>query len=391
MILYFLKSSFLLIVLLVIYKLNFQNKKNLIFNRFYLLFTLIIGLIIPFFSFTFLVNKNKMMDLKLEIINQIESIDVLNSVKIPEKQFFIGNIEIIYFTISFLFLVLFIFRLISLLNIKKSGKLLKNEFGYLVLHSKLKTPFSFLNTIYVNKEKWEEGLMESEILIHEKGHVMQKHSLDVLFVELLKIVFWFQTLLYFFKKYIQENHEYLADAYCLAQTKDLKHYQQIILNYYSKENKSLVLASSFDYNNLKKRFIMMKNTKKGNVSKGLIYGITALLTYIGFVGIEAKASSIGNLENEISNQVSNLILKEENTPELDDLEVIKEAELSTHEIIIEYIKGSQTNGHFVNPIDNKTYFFSVSDNLELTIFNRYGVKQKNADFQYRLKENFEKK
>ena len=107
MILYFLKSSFLLLVLLVIYKLNFQNKKNLIFNRFYLLFTLIIGLIIPFFSFSFLVNKNKMMDLKLEIINQIESIDVLNSVKIPEKQLFIGNIEIIYFTISFLFLVLF--------------------------------------------------------------------------------------------------------------------------------------------------------------------------------------------------------------------------------------------------------------------------------------------
>src|SRR5690606_9941500 len=123
-----------------------------------------------------------------------------------------------------------------------------------------------------------------EIPYHEQALVKQKHTLDILCIELLKGFLWFQPFLYVFKRLMQENHEYLADEYSLSKTQDVKHYQQLILNFYNQPSKELQLSSSFYFSNLKKRFIMMKNTKKGRVWETVFYSSAVLVTYFAFVG-----------------------------------------------------------------------------------------------------------
>jgi hypothetical protein len=99
-------------------------------------------------------------------------------------------------------------------------------------------------------------------LLHELAHVKQKHSLDILMVELLQIVFWFIPILSIYRKAIKLNHEFLADTAVLKKHKNIVYYQQLLLATAS-FNSQHYLASSINYSVTKKRLEMMtKHTKK---------------------------------------------------------------------------------------------------------------------------------
>src|SRR5690606_33208689 len=123
----------------------------------------------------------------------------------------------------------------------------------------------------------------------------------------LKIVLWFQPLIYYFKRIIQENHEYLADEFRLQKTNNLKNYQELILDYYDNNQPIVALSSSINFNTLKNRFMMMKNTQQGKLSGRIYYSLTIAVTYVGFVGIETKAAEIKNVVDNISNVVEQAV------------------------------------------------------------------------------------
>lgn len=297
MVLYFIKSTFLLLIFCLIYKWNLENKKSLQFIRYYLLTSIFFALVVPLFSFQFLVPQNKIVETKEYIFDQLPDFPVTIINNVPQNN--ISTLTIIYVFVSGVFLIRFLYNLFKILQIKKSGKKISTSFGKLIVSNKVKSPFTFCNYIYVNKTEWESKSVSDAILYHEQAHVKQNHSIDVLFIEVLKIVMWFQPFLYYFKRIIQENHEYLADEFSLQRTKNLKNYQELILNYYGNNQPIVALSSSIHFNNLKKRFIMMKNTNKGKVWGTIFYSLTIAVTYVGFVGIEAKAAEILNFENKI--------------------------------------------------------------------------------------------
>ncbi len=389
MILYFIKSTFLLLVFYFIYKIALQDKKSLKFNRFYLISTPILGLILPFINFSFFVTQNPITETKQIVIEEIESFSSLENLEIIQNQNFITNLEVFFLSITLLFLIKFTFNIFSILKLKNKGEKIKNEYGNIILHSKVKTPFSFINNMYINSKAWNNKKIETEILLHEQGHIKEKHSIDIITIEVLKILFWFQPMLYLYKKAIQENHEYLADSYCIKKIKNINNYQHIILNYYSEQNKSYELSSSFNYENLKKRFIMMKNTKKGNVNKVVFYTTAFVLTYFSLVGFETKAETINKVENTISNKIENLIENEivneivKNYIRNNSEEVIsKNNEIS----IIKYKKGEQNSGFLYSNKHEGTFFYVVSENKEVTIYDRNGIKQNEKEFEYKLEE-----
>ena len=136
------------------------------------------------------------------------------------------------------------------------------EKAKLVLLNEDVLPHTFLNYIFINKAEYDNKQIESELYAHELTHVNQKHTLDILFVEALKIVFWFNPLLYLYKKAIQLNHEFLADEHVVAETGDAIPYQNLLL---SKAflTQTVSLASNLNFSITKKRFIMMtKNTSR---------------------------------------------------------------------------------------------------------------------------------
>jgi len=126
------------------------------------------------------------------------------------------------FTLSNLLWALYIFGVVfmagklsehitRLRGFLQEGELIELEDCKVILiNSNVIGSFSFLHWIVVNRNDYENNF--DAILRHEMVHMQQKHSIDVLFVELLKVVFWFNPILILYKKSLQEVHEFLADA-----------------------------------------------------------------------------------------------------------------------------------------------------------------------------------
>jgi len=151
------------------------------------------------------------------------------------------------YTLGVLFFTLrFTKNLISLVQkIRKNPVFKKQSFLYVLLQLPV-TPHSFFKYIFFDKEAFEAGKIPKEVLIHEQAHVAQKHSWDILFFEIFQIIFWFNPLLYFFKRSIKLNHEFLADRTVLQTGAPLATYQSILLDFSSKSSVP-AMAHSINY------------------------------------------------------------------------------------------------------------------------------------------------
>jgi N-acetylmuramoyl-L-alanine amidase len=125
---------------------------------------------------------------------------------------------------------------------------------------------------------------------HELVHVTQKHSLDILFIELLKVIFWFNPIFIFYKKAIQLNHEFLADDEIVKTYNNVPFYQNLLLQKNS-NIQTIYLASNLNYLVTKKRLIMMtKSTseKIATIKKLAIAPILSGLIYFFCIEIVAQ-------------------------------------------------------------------------------------------------------
>lgn len=114
-------------------------------------------------------------------------------------------------------------RLIQSNNVRKINGM------SVVLNEKYEIPFSFFRWIFVHP-KIEQQAGFADILAHERVHVVQRHWIDLLVVELLTVVFWFNPVIWLFEHSIKQNHEYLADQGALARGSDLSRYQALLIN-----------------------------------------------------------------------------------------------------------------------------------------------------------------
>jgi len=258
---YVIKSTLCLTVLYSMHYLLLKNLKTFEFNRFYLLFTVVFSLVIPFIQFT--------TEIQLPVGQNIHDYTYsINNIKaqksIENGQIYHSSLSLfdflvfIYLTVSSILLIRFIFNLYRIIKIIKNSKWIVKSFPTIVLSTNKSLPYSFLNYIIVNKEEYERGNIEYELILHEQVHCNQKHSIDILFIEIVKIFFWFYPIFWIIRKEIELNHEYLADKNVLR-SQDLNVYQQTLLNLVFRNN-STYLASDFNFSFTKKRLIMM--TKK---------------------------------------------------------------------------------------------------------------------------------
>jgi hypothetical protein len=123
------------------------------------------------------------------------------------------------------------------------------------------TAYSFFNYIFISKELNRlKGDEFEKICMHESIHVKQYHTLDILFVELVSILFWFNPLIYYFKIHLQEVHEYLADACIITNTDMKKSYSRLLLTLTSKAYPP-ILSSAFSAKQINRRISMIGKTR----------------------------------------------------------------------------------------------------------------------------------
>lgn len=256
-------------LLLFFYRLFLEREKMHQFNRFYLLAGIVLSLTIPLVTITFAPQAIS----EYSEVTGVQDLDPYPfPVKIPTdipvqaddagadiEKILIG----LYGAISLILLIRFA-KNISTIMRKKSGKKIIDYHGArLVLLPEDVVTYTFLNYIFVSEKAFSNAQLEAEILTHELAHVQQKHTLDVLLVELLNIVFWINPALMLYRKAIRLNHEFLADQAVLAQFRNVKNYQLLLLDkiLYTRQ---VNLTSSFNYSITKNRLEMMKTTRNKN-------------------------------------------------------------------------------------------------------------------------------
>ncbi|WP_449388794.1 M56 family metallopeptidase [Chryseobacterium lineare] len=284
-------------LLIAVYYLFLQKEKMYVFNRFYLIFSLLFSYTVPFISI-----KSEVPKPSNRFQTTIEATqDVLDLSSGHERFNPINLIWIIYGIITLILLTKTIHSILKIKKIKGEKIIYKNQ--TVVLADENISPFSFWNTIYLGKNYLINNQIDPRIFLHEKTHIDQKHSIDLLFIEILKILTWFNPSLYFYKKAIVTNHEFLADESVLKKKFNVKDYQHLILDEIISQ-KNYNLTHTFNFNNTKKRFIMM-NTKKSKLTKlKKISSIPVLLLAFGLFVQKTYANPIEKIIEETQNKIS---------------------------------------------------------------------------------------
>jgi len=247
-------------LLIGVYYLFLQREKMFRFNRFYLLFALVFSYAIPFVKINLPAISQQESQLVFEQIQKQQLIQNTTQASVFD---WLNLILLIYSLIAFVMIVKALFSIIKIIKLKGIDLIYKNQ--NIKLIEKDLPPFSFWNKIYLNQNYFENQQIDSRIFLHEKTHLVQKHSLDLIFIEFLQAISWFNPAIFFFKKAIITNHEFLADEVILEQQFDVKSYQHLILSEVM-NSQSISLVNPFNFNNTKQRFIMM-TTQKSKLEK----------------------------------------------------------------------------------------------------------------------------
>jgi hypothetical protein len=292
MILYFLKSAICLALLLAFYHLVLEKEKMHTFNRFYLLGSVLFSFLAPLYIIY------SEATIAIEPILRVQKIYPLENNIIEESINYTKIFASIYLLVSSILLIRFGRNLFMIINKIRENTKVKYQKAKLVLVDDKILPHTFWNYIFTNKSDYENQKIEQELFTHELTHVAQKHTLDILILEVVQILFWVNPFYILLKKAVQLNHEFIADERVINQHKNTFQYQHLLVNKAAWKN-DYYLASNLNYSLTKKRLLMM--TTQSSSTKILLKKLAVIPFLTGLIflfaeRVEAKDSTPKNLE-----------------------------------------------------------------------------------------------
>jgi biopolymer transport protein ExbD len=323
MITYLIYSTISLAALLIFYHLFLEREKMHQINRGFLIFSLLFSLSIPLIPVGLDISPIEFFSFGQETVEGASETVLLDGewydseneaiVETPVS----ASSRVNYFYLALLVYILGAFslfvrllRIIYMIQLKadRNKKRLYHGFEIVLLNEDV-IPHTFMNSIFLNKEKYLSGEIPEEVMIHELTHVSQKHTLDVLLIELLKIIFWFNPILYLYKKAILLNHEFLADEAVIAHGAEVKSYQSMLLNSLVK-SPAYSLVNTFNFSLTKKRLQMMTKSKSAFRSVLKVIALIPLLATIMLLpGCESTTFEYTDereMATEMSIQITNI-------------------------------------------------------------------------------------
>ena len=259
MIQYILECIAFQLVFLIIYDFLLKRETFFQWNRSYLIGTYILSLVLPW--------------IKIEALKAM----------VPERfyaypEFLWGENDMIVTvasnspaTISMEYVVLFIgillasllfgYKMLQLYRLRKKGQVRHFTDYTRILVANSNLAFSFFKSIFLGDEIVED--VRENIIRHEMVHIRQRHSFDLLFFELLRIVCWFNPLVYVYQSRIAELHEFIADTQ-VAKTDKKEHYQLLLSQVFQTQHISFV-NQFFKSSLIKKRIVMLQKSRSKKV------------------------------------------------------------------------------------------------------------------------------
>ena len=277
------KTAVMLAVFYVFYRLLLSKDTFHRFNRIILLATAALSFILPLCVIT---------------IHEVVMIPAVQSTPQVFENATIGSVEgvaevsapiwpyvlcSIFALGAFSVLVMTIISLVKVIGIITGGEHHILESGETLIITETDTaPFSWMKYIVISREDYESGY--SQILTHEKAHIALRHSWDILFVDMITALQWFNPAIWMLKADLRALHEFEADDAVLRSGANIKEYQYLLIRKaVSKSGYSV--ANSFNHSTLKARITMMLNQKSSRK------GAWKALYVLPLVGISLAATA----------------------------------------------------------------------------------------------------
>ncbi|WP_313308004.1 M56 family metallopeptidase [Epilithonimonas hominis] len=283
--LYFAKMILCSAVMFAYYLLFLKDKTFHHYNRFYLLFSVVISMILPLVKVSFFtIETNKNLHLLLSGFNQNQSQTTNYDITIYS----------IFYTIIGVVSVTFLIKLfLGILKINSIKKQFPKEAieGIKFYQTNLNNaPFSFFRNLFWKRSIDINSPVGQQILKHEMVHIEQKHSWDKLLMQLVKSIFWFNPVFYFINKEINLIHEYLADKKAV-QKSDTKAFAQMLLESHF-SGSVLPVTSPFLSSNLKKRLTMITKNQTNYSYARKLFALPILFFMVFAYMVNAKNKEI---------------------------------------------------------------------------------------------------
>ncbi|SHL16810.1 BlaR1 peptidase M56 [Myroides odoratimimus subsp. xuanwuensis] len=286
---YILKVNGLLLVVYLCYKLFLQKETYVKTNRLYFISGIFLSLILPLLTYTKVETIN-LAPMSLPIMDVMEDVELVQEKSLWTMNDVYQYTSYLYLTITLLSLLWFGYKLIKLT--RRISNMPKTA-----IHQNIRVDrsssdaYSFLHYIVLPKDYEELSQLEI-VLLHEEVHVHQKHSLDLILVEGLKHVFWFNPMIRLLQKEVNLNLEYIVDQE-IAKREDSYTYQRALVLYESNKIACVPVVNTFGSSDLKKRILMLNNPKSTNMKRLKLLLITPVLAGFFFLfQIEVKAKYI---------------------------------------------------------------------------------------------------
>ncbi|MBE9463431.1 TonB family protein [Dyadobacter subterraneus] len=369
-------------ILYVCFWLFFRRHTFFSLNRFYLLGALLISFFLPFITIPETTAENVP-----ELVYSMSVSPVLqNGDQIAEQSTdWVLIISLVYFSGVVLLSFNMLKGFFNLFSYIRKGKAIKFEDHTLILLPENYTEngkigsFSFFKWLVVSQDDYENCL--ENVLRNEMIHIKQKHSVDILIIELLKIVCWFNPVLWFYKKSMQQIHEFLADA----PASDREEYATFLI-YYSFNAPVQSLSNPFFNSSLLKsrvKMIFQNRTPRLLLSKYVtifpILGLVIILT-----AAREKLSKISDFRtNVITNGISEYV---ENSTE--NQEIAKQPKNIKIDKKLKSVKNDTLPGKYV--LDRNAYFGVVFRDMENYFYSqiKYPIEALVENIQGKVKVSF---
>jgi len=281
---YLLKSTAILTIFYLFYKIFLQNETFFTAIRTYFLIGIISSLLLPTMVITKYVEASPIKfpaGMTFTENSSLAAIDTINWFQILLIVYILG---VLFFAIRFLA------QLSSLIWFLFTHSKLKRGNYILVETTKNIAPFSFFNYIVYCRSNFDEKELE-QIFAHEKVHAKQLHSIDIILVQCIAILNWFNPFIWLYHKEMQKNLEFAADEFAQNITPEKKNYQYLLLKTIS-PNYKMALASNF-YNTLIKKRINMLHKNRSNRNNKIKFAliIPVLLAFVFTFNTEVIAQN----------------------------------------------------------------------------------------------------
>jgi bla regulator protein BlaR1 len=292
MIQYILECIAFQLLFLIIYDLFLKRETFFQWNRVYLIGTFILSLLLPWIKIEAF--RTTVSSEYFVYPEYLWGMDMSNGVVVsPEKTFTLdlSPTEIMFYLGVLITAFLFAYKLYQINQLKSRGEIhYFKDFTRVVIHNS-NIAFSFFRSIFLGDQVLEKE--HQSIIQHELVHIEQRHSLDLLFFEMMRIVGWFNPLVYVYQNRVSELHEFIADAK-VAKTHKVEQYQLLLSQVFQTQHISFI-NPFFKSSLIKKRIAMLQKSKSKKIWKLKYFSIIPLiLGILLYTSCEEESNNVDN-------------------------------------------------------------------------------------------------